>query len=210
MEDIDLIGCSYNELLCLTTRLEDTVRADAMEISSEKCKVLVNCANQNTPINITMNGQNLVEVDSFKYIGSSLSKHGISTKETKIRIRVAIVASISYVVMSTLNIVWKSRYISFQTEIKRYRALVIVITPTKRFRRLLRTKIQIWETPHGFPCYKARTLVGNGETTKALTQHNTISKHHFKNHPARHAGGQDKSGPLEMKAKDEMAPTTGD
>ena len=60
-----------------------------MEVSSEKSKVLVNSTNQNTPIDITMDGQNLEEVDSFKYIGSTLSKDGTSTKEIKIRIAVA-------------------------------------------------------------------------------------------------------------------------
>ena len=88
-DEIDLMWSSENELQDFTTRLEEKARAYGMEVSSEKSKVLVNSINQNTPIDITMDGQNLEEVDSFKYIGSTLSKDGTSTKEIKIRIAVA-------------------------------------------------------------------------------------------------------------------------
>ena len=88
MEDINLMGGSENELQDLNTRLEET--AYGMEFSSEKSKVFVNITNQNTPINIMMNGQNIEEVDSFKYVGSTLSKDSTLTKEIKIRIAVAI------------------------------------------------------------------------------------------------------------------------
>ena len=56
---IDLIGGSKNELKHLNTILEVNVRAYGMEVSSEKSKVLVNSTNQNIPINIIMNGQDL-------------------------------------------------------------------------------------------------------------------------------------------------------
>ena len=41
---------------------------------------------------IMMNGQNLEEVDAFKYVWSTLSKYGTSTMEIKIRIAVAMSA----------------------------------------------------------------------------------------------------------------------
>ena len=69
VDDIDLMGGSDNELQDLTTRLEEKARAYGMEISSEKSKILVNFTNQNTPINIMMNSQNLEDVDSFKNLG---------------------------------------------------------------------------------------------------------------------------------------------
>ena len=58
----------------------------------EKSKVLVHSTNQNTPINTMMNDQNPEKVDSFKYLGSTLSKDVTSTKEIKIRIAVAMSA----------------------------------------------------------------------------------------------------------------------
>ena len=86
-----------------------------------KSKVLVNSTNQNTPINIMMNSQNLEEVDDFKYLGSTLSIDGTSTKEIKIRIAVAMSS------MSRLNTIWKSRDISFKTKLMLYRALAVSI-----------------------------------------------------------------------------------
>ena len=72
----------YNEIQDLTSRPEEKGRVYGVEVSSEKSKELVNSTNQNTPIN-TMNGQNLEELDSFRYCGSTLSKNGTSTKEIK-------------------------------------------------------------------------------------------------------------------------------
>ena len=97
VDNIDLTGGSESELQELTTRLDEQARAYGMEVSSEKSKILVKSINQNNPINIMMNGQNLEEVDSFKYIVSTLRKHGTSTKEIKIRIAAAMSA------MSRLN-----------------------------------------------------------------------------------------------------------
>ena len=52
----------------VATRLEE----------ANKAKVLVNSLNQNIPKNIILNGQNVEEVDSFKYHGSSVQKYGTS------------------------------------------------------------------------------------------------------------------------------------
>ena len=78
-----------NELQDLTTRLEEKARAYGMEVSLEKRQILINSTNQNAPINIMMNGQNLEEVDSLKQIVSTFSKGGTSTREIKIRIAIA-------------------------------------------------------------------------------------------------------------------------
>ncbi|KAI0241541.1 hypothetical protein LSAT2_023837 [Lamellibrachia satsuma] len=85
LHDIDLMGGSENELQDRTTRLEEKARTYGMKVSSEKSKVLVNSTNQNTLINIRMNGPNIEEVDSFKHLKSTSSKGGISTMEIKSR-----------------------------------------------------------------------------------------------------------------------------
>ena len=62
----------------VATRLEEANKAYGTKASSEKSKVLVNSLNQNIPKNIILNGQNVEEVDSFKYHGSSVQKYGTS------------------------------------------------------------------------------------------------------------------------------------
>ena len=59
-----------------------------MEISAEKSKVLVN-SNKDTPqAHITMNGETLEQVDSFRYLGALITEDGKNT--IKIRSRLAI------------------------------------------------------------------------------------------------------------------------
>ena len=71
---IDLIGRDEEELQELTTRLEESVGKFGMEISTEKSKVLVN-SNKDTPqAHITMNGETLEQVDSFKYLSLKMGK----------------------------------------------------------------------------------------------------------------------------------------
>ena len=68
-----------------------------------------------------MNGQILEEVENFKYLGSTLSKDGSSTKEIKIRLGLATSA------MTRLNNIWKSNSISLPTKLKLYKSLVVSI-----------------------------------------------------------------------------------
>ena len=91
-----------------------------MEVSCEKSKVMVNSAN-NTAAQITMNGQQLEEVDAFKYLGATLTKDGRSTIEIKTRLAIAIST------MAKLDKIWSSKDISFPTKIKLYKALVLSI-----------------------------------------------------------------------------------
>ena len=119
-DDIDLMGGSNQELQDLTDRLTARSSAYGMEVSSEKSKVMVNCAN-NTPAQIHMNGQLLEEVDAFKYLGSTLTKDGGSSTEIKIRIGAATSA------MARLNKIWRSKDISFPTKLKLYKALIVSI-----------------------------------------------------------------------------------
>ena len=119
-DDIDLMGGSNNELQDLTNRLADTSGAYGMEVSCEKRKVIVNSAN-NTAAQITMNGQQLEEVDACKYLGATLTKDGRSTIEIKTRLAIATST------MTKLNKIWSSKDISFPTKIKLYKALVLSI-----------------------------------------------------------------------------------
>ena len=115
------MGGSEAELQDLTTRLEKASGAVGMELSSEKSKILVNSHSQQAATNIMLNGQQLEEVESFKYLGSTLCKDGSSTKEIKARLGLASSA------MTRLNTIWNSSSISFPVKFKLYKSLVVSI-----------------------------------------------------------------------------------
>ena len=59
------MGGSNGELQDLTNRLVERASAYGMEVSTEKSKIMTNSMN-NISADISMNGQKLVEVTSFK------------------------------------------------------------------------------------------------------------------------------------------------
>ena len=118
-DDIDLMGGSNKELQNLTERLATSAGNYGMEISTEKSKVMVN-SRQKLKANITMNGQRLEEVTSFKYLGATLTQDGSSSAEIRIRIATATTALVK------LQRMWKSS-MSFQAKHKLYRSLVLSI-----------------------------------------------------------------------------------
>ena len=83
-DNIDLLGGRREEeLRQLTERLEKTAAGYSMEISSDKCKIIVNSINPIAHTNIWTNGKALAEVDQFKYLASTQTNDGISIKEVK-------------------------------------------------------------------------------------------------------------------------------
>ena len=65
-DDIDLMGGSNVELQDLTNRLVDRATAYGITVSTEKSKITTNGTN-NISVDISMNGQKLQEMTSFKY-----------------------------------------------------------------------------------------------------------------------------------------------
>ena len=118
-DDIDLMAGSNTELQDLTDKLSARAGAYGMEISTAKSKTMVN-STKNINANITMDGEQLEEVDSFKYLGATLSKDGTSNTEVRIRIAQATSA------MARLTRVWKSD-ISFEAKHRLYKTLVVSI-----------------------------------------------------------------------------------
>ena len=84
-DDIDLMDGIIGELQDPTNRLEDRATACGLEISTEKSKIMTNSTN-NISADISMNGQKLEEVTSFKYLGAPMCKDNTCLAEIRIRI----------------------------------------------------------------------------------------------------------------------------
>ena len=74
-DDIDLIAGSNNELQILTNQLAESSKAYGMEINHEKSKTMVNSKN-NQEANIYLKGIPLENVETFKYLRSTLKVDG--------------------------------------------------------------------------------------------------------------------------------------
>ena len=81
-DDIDLLAGSETELQELTNRLVGAARDYGMEISADKSKILVNSP-EGVTASIHLDGAPLEQVESFKYLGATLTENGSSTCEIK-------------------------------------------------------------------------------------------------------------------------------
>ena len=77
------MGGSSDELQDLTNRLVDRATACKMKVRTEKNKIMTNSTNSNRA-DISMNGQKLEEVTSFKYLGATLCKDGTFSAEVRV------------------------------------------------------------------------------------------------------------------------------
>ena len=85
-DDNNLLGDSEEKLQQLTERLEKLLLDMAWKSAPTKAKILVNSIKPRPSTNISTNGKMLEDVDQFKYLGSTQTKDGTSTKEVKIRL----------------------------------------------------------------------------------------------------------------------------
>ena len=88
-----------------------------MAVSTEKSKIVVNSTN-NISADISMNGQNLEEVTSFKYLGGTLWRDGTCTAEVRIRIASAMAAK------ARLKRIWWCSTINLASKFNLYKSLV--------------------------------------------------------------------------------------
>ena len=65
-----------------------------MLISAEKSKIMINSNKRNLHYNIELYGENLEEVDQFKYLSATITKDGSSDSEIKIRLAQATLAMV--------------------------------------------------------------------------------------------------------------------
>ena len=116
-DDIDLMAGNNAEIQDLTNKLSERASAYGMEISTSKSKVMKN-STDSSPVIVTMAGEQLEEVRSFKYLGATLSKDGTCTEEIRARLTSALAA------MTRLSRVWKSP-INFKTKFRLYQSIVV-------------------------------------------------------------------------------------
>ena len=88
-----------------------------MEVSTEKSKIMTNSMN-NISADISMNGQKLEEMTSFKCLAATLCKDGTCSAEVRIRIASAMVRQ---------NRIWRCNTIGVTTTFKLYQSLAISI-----------------------------------------------------------------------------------
>ena len=87
-DNIDLLTGSIAELEELTRRLDEASAAFGMEISADKSKILSMGVEGVQPV-LGVQGGKLKAVQTFKYLGATITKDGRSTDDTKIRIAIA-------------------------------------------------------------------------------------------------------------------------
>ena len=118
-DDIDTQAEEEQELEALVESLDKTCTRYKMEISAEKTKLMTNSAND-IQREITVKGQKLGTVPSFKYLGPVVSDDG-SKPEILSRIEQATVA------LTKLKPIWRVNNISLGSKATLMRSLVISI-----------------------------------------------------------------------------------
>ena len=116
-DNIDLMSGSHGQLQNLTNRLVDRAISYGLEVSTEKSKIMTNSVND-ISADISMNGQKLEEVNSFRYLGATPCKDATCSAEVYNRIVSA---------MARLNRIWRCNTISFMSKFKLYKSLVTSI-----------------------------------------------------------------------------------
>jgi len=119
-DDVVLIATSPEDLQELVNQVSEKI---GLLIISDKTKVMVSVTNEiNRPTKISLNGEDLEEVESFVYLGSIFTGDVSCTDD--IRKRLALGRS----VMQSLSSIWRSKDISTTTEIRLLKALVCMVS----------------------------------------------------------------------------------
>jgi hypothetical protein len=108
-DDIALLFHSHQQLQEKLTQDERKAAETGLHINTKKNKVLK--SNTKTRADLTVNGQNLEEVDFFTYLGNEVDNLGGSDKDVKIRIGKARTA------FNMMGSIWKARNISLKTKV---------------------------------------------------------------------------------------------
>ncbi|BHF75571.1 hypothetical protein SprV_0501866700 [Sparganum proliferum] len=117
-DDIALLASSFGDLQSMVSRVNEVAKSVGLSINAGKTKVFSSCIpDQKAPLGI--DGCQLEEVDSFKYLGARLLPNGQSKDDIVSRIDAT-----RWVFSSLRKCLWNRRDLSIATKIHVYRASV--------------------------------------------------------------------------------------
>ena len=115
-DDIDGLAGSEHELVNLMNKIDSTSRTYAMEINTNKTTIMTNCEGHFNN-SISLHGEILESVDTFKYVDSILDDNG-STKEILLRIAQTTAS------LTKLNPIWNDSNLTLNSKIILLHSLV--------------------------------------------------------------------------------------
>ena len=108
-DDIDCLARSEHELVNLMNEIDSTSITNGMEINTNKTQIMTNCEGHFNN-SISLHGELIESVDTFKYLGSILDDNG-STKEILSRIAQTTAS------LTKLNPIWNDRNLTLISKI---------------------------------------------------------------------------------------------
>nr|VZI08543.1 unnamed protein product [Spirometra erinaceieuropaei] len=118
-DDIALLASSFGDLQSVVSRVNEVAKSAGMSINAGKTKVFSSCIPDQEKAPLGIDGCQLEEVDSFKYLGARLLPNGQSKDDIVSRIDAA-----CWVFSSLRKCLWNRRDLSIATKIRVYRAVV--------------------------------------------------------------------------------------
>nr|VZI24942.1 unnamed protein product [Spirometra erinaceieuropaei] len=118
-DDIAILASSFGDLQSTVSRVNEVAKSVGLSINAAKTKVFSSCMPDQEKAPLGIDGCQLEEVDSFKYLGARLLPNGQSKDDIVSRIDAA-----RWVFSSLRKCLWNRRDLSIATKIRVYRASV--------------------------------------------------------------------------------------
>ncbi|BHF71520.1 hypothetical protein SprV_0401457800 [Sparganum proliferum] len=118
-DDIALLASSFGDLQSMVSRVNEVAKSVGLSINAGKTKVFSSCIPDQEKAPLGIDGCQLEEVDSFKYLGARLLPNGQSKDDIVSRIDAA-----RWVFSSPRKCLWNRRDLSIATKTRVYRASV--------------------------------------------------------------------------------------
>nr|VZI25315.1 unnamed protein product [Spirometra erinaceieuropaei] len=118
-DDIALLASNFGDLQSMVSRVNEVAKSVGLSINAGKTEVFSSCIPGQEKAPLGIDGCQLEEVDSFKYLGARLLPNGQSKDDAVSRIDAA-----RWVFSSLLKCLWNRRDLSIATKIRVHRASV--------------------------------------------------------------------------------------
>ena len=118
-DDVALLSSTKQHIQNKTTKMSEEAKRVGLTINKIKTKVMrINAKSQE---NVTVDGQDISEVDEFTYLGAIICKEGGGMKDMKIRI------SKARGTFSRLRKIWNTKNITRRTKLRIFKSLVVPV-----------------------------------------------------------------------------------